>query len=78
MARGNIRKRTRNDGTTAYQVRVDLPNDPATGSAALARRNLRHGAGSREGAYPWLSEADEGAVVLPSKIVDARPLPALA
>ena len=30
MARGNIRKRTRTDGTTAYMVRVEMSPDPRT------------------------------------------------
>lgn len=69
MARGNIRKRTRNDGTTGYQVRVELPNHPASGARRSRVETFSTEREAEKALTRWLSEADEGAVVLPSKIV---------
>lgn len=68
MARGNIRKRVRSDGTTAYQVRVELPNDPATGERRSRAETFATEKEAEKTLTKWLSEADEGTVVLPTKI----------
>ena len=46
MARGNGRKRTREDGTTAYQVQAQFPPDPET-AAPLPHHHLREGVRGR-------------------------------
>jgi integrase len=68
MARGNIRKRVRRDGTTSYQVRVELPNNPATGERRSRVETFATEKEAEKTLTKWLSEADEGTVLLPSKI----------
>src|SRR5215212_8321379 len=68
MARGNIRKRTRKDGTTAYMVRVEMPPDPRTG-----KRKARAGTFDTEKAAEktltaWLTEFDKGITVEPTRM----------
>jgi integrase len=68
MARGNIRKRTRKDGTTAYMVRVEMPPHPRTG-----KRKARVGTFDTEKAAEktltaWLADLDKGVTVEPTKM----------
>ena len=68
MARGNIRKRTRTDGTTAYMVRVEMPPDPRTG-----QRKARVGTFDTEKAAEktltaWLADLDKGISVEPTRM----------
>jgi integrase len=68
MARGNIRPRTCKDGTTSYQVRVELPPDPVSGKRRSRAGTFATAKEADKTLTKWLSEADEGTVVLPSKI----------
>lgn len=68
MARGNIRKRTRKDGTTSYMVRVEMPPDPRTG-----KRKSRAGTFDTEKAAEktltaWLADLDKGVTVEPTRM----------
>lgn len=70
MARGNIRKRVRNDGSIAYMVRVELPADPSTGKRRTPRTGTFNTAKEAERMKTkWLSEIDGGMTVQPAKLV---------
>ena len=68
MARGNIRKRTRKDGSEAYQVRVELSPDPATGARRSRVETFNTEKEAEKTLTKWLAEADTGTVVLSSKL----------
>src|SRR4051794_33643304 len=68
MARGNIRKRTRSDGSDVYQVRVELTADPVTGTRRARVETFGDKKTAEKTLTKWLTEADEGSVVLPTKI----------
>jgi integrase len=68
MARGNIRKRTRADGSDAYQVRVELSPDPSTGNRRSRVETFYSKKEAEKTLTKWLSEADTGTVALPTKL----------
>src|SRR5215218_7553115 len=68
MARGNIRKRTRKDGSESYQVRVELSPDPATGARRSRVETFKSKKEAEKTLTKWLGEADTGTVVLSSKM----------
>jgi hypothetical protein len=68
MARGNIRPRTRKDGSTSYQVRVELSPDPAAGARRSRVATFSTRKDAEKTLTKWLAEADMGGVVLPSKL----------
>ena len=68
MARGNIRPRICKDGTTSYQVRVELSPDPVSGKRRSRVGTFGTAKEADKALTKWLSEVDEGTVVLPSKI----------
>src|SRR5215218_3730979 len=68
MARGNIRSRICKDGLTSFQVRVELPPNPVTGKRRSRAGTFRSEKEANKALTKWLSEVDEGTVVLPSKI----------
>jgi integrase len=68
MARGNIRKRTRKDGSEGFQVRVELSPDPATGSRRSRVETFYTRKEAEKTLTKWLSEADTGGVALPTKL----------
>jgi integrase len=68
MARGNIRPRTCKDGSISYQVRAELPPDPVSGKRRSRAGSFRTEKEAERALTKWLSEVDEGTVILPSKI----------
>lgn len=67
-ARGQIVKRPRKDGSIGYFVRVELPADPSTGERRRKTGTFDTEKEAEKARTRWLSEVDEGNVVLPSKI----------
>ncbi len=68
MARGNIRKRTRKDGTPAYMVRVEMPPDPRTGKRKTRAGTFDSEKAAEKALTAWLADLDKGVAVEPTKM----------
>ena len=71
MARGNIRKRSRKDGSDAYMVRVEMPADPRTGKRLSRVGTFDTRKEADKALTAWLAELDRGIVSEPTKLTIA-------
>jgi integrase len=68
MARGNVWPRQRNDGTTAYMVRVEMPPDPRTGNRQRRVGTFDTRKEADKTLTAWLADLDKGIAVEPTKL----------
>ncbi len=68
MARWHIEERPHRDGTKSYRLKVEIPPDPFTGKRQPRTGTFRTKKEAEKEAIAWVSEADSGIAVKPSKL----------